>query len=173
MYDFNFLVSFSWGLYRKAKEEIMNILKTLGDDRPLVKPTIAEGIIGVKTCLDPREVIIGLRMLFDKDPLTFQHAPKWVPVDLWTHSDLGSMREAVVKLRNKIRTGELWRMTVQKRRYTRYHKIEIIRELADLIDEKVDLENPDKILRIDIIGRYAGISVLGPQDVFSVAKPLP
>jgi tRNA acetyltransferase TAN1 len=62
-------------------------------------------------------------------------------------------------------------MTVEKRRYSQHHKIEIIRELADLIDEKVDLENPEKILRVDIIGRYAGISVLRPQDIFSVSKP--
>jgi len=172
MYDFNFLVSFSWGLHRRAKEEIMHILKMLGDEKPLVKPTIAEGIIGVKTRLDPREAVQGLRMLFDKDPPIFQHTLKWVPVDLWTHSDMESMKEAVVKLRNKIRAGERWRMTVEKRRYTRYHKIEIIRELANLIDEKVDLENPDKILRIDIIGKYAGMSILTPQDVFSVAKPL-
>jgi len=171
MYDFNFLISFPWGLYRRAKEEIMHILKTLGDEKPLVKPTIAEGIIGVKTRLDPREAVQGIRMLFDRDPLIFQHTLKWVPVDLWTHSDMESMKEAVIKLRNKIQAGERWRMTVEKRRYTQYHKIEIIRELANLIDEKVDLENPDKILRIDIIGKYAGMSVLTPQDVFSIAKP--
>jgi len=172
MYDFNFLVSFSWGLYRRAKEEIVYILKLLGDEKPLVKPTIAEGIIGVKTNLDPREAVQGLRMLFDKDPLSFQHTLKWVPVDLWTHSDMESMKEAVVKLRNKIQAGERWRMTVEKRRYTQYHKTEIIRELANLIDEKVDLENPDKILRIDIIGKYAGLSILTLQDIFSIAKPL-
>ena len=51
------------------------------------------------------------------------------------------------------------------------HKIDIIRVLADLIDEKVDLENPDRILRIDVIGRYAGLGVLAPRDVFSLAKP--
>lgn len=60
-------------------------------------------------------------------------------------------------------------MNVEKRRYTLYHKIDIIRELAQLINEKVDLENPDKIVRIDIIGKYAGVSVLTPKDVFSVS----
>ena len=82
------------------------------------------------------------------------------------------MRDAVKVLRNKIRAGEKWRMTMEKRRYTRYSKIEIITALAELIDEKVDLKNPDKILRVEIIGRYAGFSVLTPQDIFSVSKPL-
>jgi len=171
MYDFNLLVSCSWSAYRRAKEEVLGVLKTFGDEKPIVRRTVAEGIIGVKTRLDPREVIRGLRTLFDKDPFVLQQTLKWVPVDLWTCSEMDSMRETVAELKNKIQTGERWRMTVEKRRYTRHHKIEIIRELAELIDEKVDLKEPDKILRIDIIGKYAGVSVLTPQDVFSVAKP--
>ena len=171
MYDFNLLVSCSWGVYGKAKKEIAHILKTLGDESPLVKRTIAEGIIGVKTKLNSREVVYGLRRLFDEDPFIFQYTLKWVPVDLWTLSDMDSMKEGVRKLRNRIHAGERWRMIVEKRRYSLHHKIEVIRELADLIDEKVDLENPEKILRVDIIGRYAGMSVLKPTDIFSVSKP--
>ncbi len=170
VYDFNLLVSCSWGDYREAKKEIIQILKGLGDDEPFVKSTIAQGIVGVRTRLDPREAIKGLRRLFDADPLILQHTLKWVPIDIWTRSDMNSMKEGVVKLRNKIQADEKWQMTVKKRRYTRYHKIEIIRNLADLIDEKVDLENPDKILLIEILGGYAGISVLKPQDSFSAVK---
>jgi len=67
------------------------------------------------------------------------------------------MKMALEQLKGRIKQGERWRMTVEKRRYTLYHKIDIIKQLADLIDEKVDLRNPDKILRIDIIGKYAGV----------------
>ncbi len=171
MYDFNLLVSYSWGAYKRARKEILKILSRLDDEEPLVKRTTARGIIGVRTRIDSREVIQSLRELFDEDPLILQHTLKWVPVDLWTHSTIDSMKEGVAQLKNKIHTGERWRMTVEKRRYTRYHKIEIIRELANLTDKEVDLENPDKILRIEIIGKYAGISILTPQDTFSVAKP--
>ncbi len=171
MYDFNLLVSCSWGDYKRARKEILQILSKLGDKQPYVKHTAASGIIGVRTRVDSQEVIKRLRELFDEDPLILQHTLKWVPVDLWTRSTLDSMKEGVTQLKNKIHTGERWRMTVEKRRYTQYHKIDIIRELADLIEEDVDLENPDKILRIEIIGKYAGITVLTPQDIFSVAKP--
>ena len=169
-YDFNLLVSCSWSAYGKAQKEIVHILGTLGDENPLVKRTIAKGIVGVRTCLDSREVTRRLRALFDQDPLVFQHTLKWVPVDLWTRSNMDSMKIAVAELKKKIHVGERWRMTVEKRRYTRYHKVEIVRELANLIDEKVDLISPDKILRVDIIGPYTGISILTPRDVFSVTK---
>jgi len=170
MYDFNLLVSCPWTMIWRAKQEIANILKLLGDENPIIKGTVARGIIGVKTCLDSREVIQGLQKLLIKNPLTFQYTLKWVPTDLWTYSDIDSMKEAVMNVRENIHEGERWRMTVEKRRYTRYHKIEIIKELAQLIQEKVDLKNPDKIVRIDIIGKYTAVSVLLPNEIFSATR---
>jgi len=170
MYDFNLLVSCSWSAYRKAKKEISQVLRLLGDEEPFVKPTLAQGIIGVKTSLNPKQVIRELQRLFEEGQFVFEYTLKWVPVELWTFSDIESMKEAVVRLRDKIQPGERWRITLEKRRYTLHHKIDIIRELAELIDEKVDLEKPDKILRVDIIGKYAGISVLSPHDIFSTTK---
>jgi len=170
MYDFNLLVSCSWDNYGEAKGEITQLLGRLCDKNPYVRRTIAGGIIGVKTRLDSREVIRGLREIFDQDPLVIQHTFKWVPVDLWAPSDIDSMKEGVTQLKDRIKKGEKWRMTIEKRRYTQRHKIDIIKEIAELINEKVDLENPDKILRIDIIGKYAGISVLEPREIFSMSK---
>jgi len=97
---------------------------------------------------------------------------KWVPVDVWTDSSIESMKRVVVQLRGMIGEGEKWRMTVEKKRYTKHHKSEIISDLAELIDEKVDLKNPDKILRIEIIGKYAGMSILKSREVFSSVKLL-
>jgi len=170
MYDFNILVSCPWTMIWRAKREIFDILKLLGDENPIIKPTMARGIIGVRTRLDSREVVQGLQKLFIKDPLAFQYTLKWAPTDFWTYSDMGSMKEAVMNIKEKIHKREKWRMTVEKRRYTRYHKIEIIKELAELIQEKVDLKNPDKIVRIDIIGKYAAVSVLSPNEIFSTTK---
>jgi tRNA(Ser,Leu) C12 N-acetylase TAN1 len=170
MYDFNLLVSCSWDAYREARREILKVLELLGDKQPLVKPTLARGIIGVKTNLDPKQVVRELQRLFSKGLFVFEYTLKWVSVELWTFSDIESMKEAVAGLRDKIKPGERWRITLEKRRYTLCHKIDIIRKLAELIDEKVDLEKPDKILRVDIIGKYAGISVLSPRDIFSTTK---
>jgi len=136
----------------------------------MVERTMAWGILGVKTRLDSRGVVQQLKILFNQNPNIFQYILKWVPVDLWTNSDIDSLKEAVEEVKDKIKQGERWRMTVEKRRYTLYHKIDIIKALAELIQEKVDLTNPDKILRIDIIGKYAGLSVLSPQEIFSTTE---
>jgi len=169
-YDFNLLVSCPWGWYGNAKAEIMRILAENGDKQPKVQMTLARGIIGVKTALNPRSVVQFLRTLFEKDRSAIQYTLKWVPIDLWTNSDIESMKAGVTRLRNGIQPNETWRMSVETRRYTALHKIEIIREAADLIDQRVDLENPDKIVRIDILGNQAGISVLKPDEIFSAMK---
>lgn len=169
-YDFNLLVSCSWGCHGNAKAEIMRILAENGDKQPKVQLTLARGIIGVKTAQNPRSVVQFLRTLFEKDRSAILHTLKWVPIDLWTDSDIESIKTGVTRLRNGIQPNETWRMSVETRRYTALHKIEIIREAAELIDQKVDLENPDKIVRIDILGNQAGISVLKPDEIFSVMK---
>jgi len=169
-YDFNLLVSCGWGEYAEAKREIVRLLVDLGDKQPEVRKTLARGITGVRTSLNPRSVVMALRANFQKDSSVIQHTSKWIPIDLWTDSDTESIKECVTKLRGMIRTGGTWRMTVETRRYTALHKVDIIREIAELIDEKVDLENPDKILHIELIGNHAGISVLKPHEIFSANK---
>ena len=164
-------MSTSWATHERAGHEIIRILNALGDEDPAVRPTAARGILDVKTSLDAREVIVELRKLFEVDPARFQYTLKWIPVDSWTSSDINSIKARVSEMKSRIGKGETWRITVEKRRYTRYHKSEIIKEIVGLIDEKVDLENPSKILRIDVIAKYAGISFLTPKDIFSVAKP--
>jgi tRNA acetyltransferase TAN1 len=170
MYGYNLLVSFGWRRFHAARAEIRNILVRLGDKNAIIRRTIAGGIAGVDTILDPRHVIKELYTIYNQDPTSLVHTLKWVPIDYWTASELESMAKGIVTLRNKIAKGEKWMMVVEKRRYTAYHKIDIIKHLADCIDEKVDLKNPDKIVRVDIIGNNAGISVIKPDEIFSVAK---
>ena len=83
-----------------------------------------------------------------------------MPVDVWVDSNLESMQEAVLKLQDQIKPGESWRVSVEKRCYTLCRKIGIIKELAELVDEKVDLRNPDKIARIDIIGNTRATAII-------------
>ncbi|MEM3046272.1 MAG: THUMP domain-containing protein [Candidatus Bathyarchaeia archaeon] len=171
MYDYNLLVSYGEGLYARARSEALTLLKELGDPKPRVRRTLARGLIGVKTALNPVEVVHGLRRLYGEKPDLFGFCLKWIPVERWTFSDIESMRAAVDQLREEIAASETWRMTVEKRRYSLLHRSEIVKELAELIDRKVDLENYDKELRVDILGRYAAISVLRRGDIFSLAAP--
>jgi len=56
------------------------------------------------------------------------------------------------------------------KRATNLSSKEIIEEVAKLVDRKVDLENPDKIIQIEIIGDYTGISIIKPDQILSITK---
>ncbi|MBW2979173.1 hypothetical protein DRZ77_01985 [Candidatus Woesearchaeota archaeon] len=167
MYVYNLLISCGWNCFA-AIGEVKDLLNKFGDAEAIVEQTKARGIIGVKTKLDAREVIKLVRKEFKANPLSINFAVKWLPIDRWCKADINEMKKVVIELKELINHGERWMMEVEKRRYTEMHKKEIIEELASLIGEKVDLENPDKILHVEIINGYAGFAVLKPDEIFSL-----
>jgi len=167
MYDYNLLVSYKWRNFFEAKKEIQGVLKKLGDENPKIEKTLARGILGVKTKINNREVIKAVRKFYQENPWEFNFSIKWIPHDFWCISQLDEMKKLVSKIKNQIKPKETWAMKVEKRRYTWYHTDEIIHELASEIKEKVNLSKPDKILRVDILGDYAAISILKPEEIFS------
>jgi tRNA(Ser,Leu) C12 N-acetylase TAN1 len=146
---------------------------SLGDSSPFIERTIARGILGVRTSLDPRKVVAEFNERVVKNPNSFNYVLKLRPVDLWTAPTIADLKVAVSSLKGQIRPGERWGMEVELRRFTTLHKLEIIEPLAQLIDEKVDLRNAEKTVRIEILGDAAAVSVLKPEDIFSLRKPQP
>ncbi len=97
MYDYNILVSNRWGEFWEATREIRHVLSQLGDEAPVVKGTLARGIIGVRTSLDPREIVREIRKRCEDDPLFLKHTIKWTPIDIWTDSEMEPMKEGCKK----------------------------------------------------------------------------
>lgn len=59
-------------------------------------------------------------------------------------------------------------MNVEKRGWDQYHTTDIVRYLAEAIDRKVNLETPDRVVHVDILRDAVAISVLRPDEVFSI-----
>jgi len=57
-----------------------------------------------------------------------------------------------------------------RKRHTTLSTKEIVETVARNIDRKVDLENPDKMVLIEILGELTGVSVIAPSDVLSVER---
>jgi tRNA acetyltransferase TAN1 len=169
VYTYNLLVSIGWSNFYRAQKEIRDILSAMDDDHPVIRRTIAWGIVGVQSQLDSRRIIEKLYELYNKDSSAFSYTVKWVPVDQWTSSDMSSMEQLMASLKESIAKDERWMMVVEKRRYTCHHKADIINRLASHIDGKVDLRKPEKIVRVEIIGQNAGITILRPKEIFSLA----
>jgi tRNA(Ser,Leu) C12 N-acetylase TAN1 len=170
MGELNLLVSSSPRVSGRARREIITRLRSLGDEAPEPGLMLTRGIRAVGTSLDPRQVVADLRALCVRSPGRFRFTWRWVPVDLWTGTDLESMKQGVARLRGKIQPGETWRMTLEKRTPDGLDARETIVVLAALIDARVDLSHPDKILLVDIFDDRVALAVLAPWEVFSVVK---
>ena len=165
----NLLVSVAWRAPGRSRREIAARLRGLGDEAPLVSPTGRRGVMAVRSTLDPREVIRRLRALQSSAPGAFRFTYKWVPVDLWSAPDVASLREAVRCLRDRIAPGERWRITVERRARGCAPAAEIIAAVADLVERKVDLVQPDKVLLIEVFDSRVALAVVTADDVFTVA----
>jgi tRNA(Ser,Leu) C12 N-acetylase TAN1 len=163
------LISFRLGRFYPTRREVKHILKGMGDDNPLVDWTSVDGIAIAHTSLDSRAVIAHCQQLFVNHEAKFEHAVKWVPVDYWCETDLDAIKQLIEQeIAPRIQPDERWALRVHKRRWQRYHTAEIVEYLAPSIDRKVDLNNPDKTVWVDVIGHRTAVSLLQSGDSFSV-----
>jgi len=169
--DVDLLVSYSWRSYGPAVHEIKRILERFGDPQPRVEKTGVPGICAVHTCLDNRDVVARCKALYRSEP-AFRFAIKWVPVDHWCEKDLAAIKRVIEEqVAPRIGEHETWAMDVEKRGWRQYHTAEIVEHLAQAIDRKVDLRAPDRLVRVDILGSKAAVSLLRPGEIFSARTP--
>jgi tRNA acetyltransferase TAN1 len=167
--DFNLLATTSRGNEKQMCNELSYLLKEeLGDHAPVVSKTGIRGLVAAKTSLNPSEVIEKFRAIVQERPYEFRYALRIIPVERVVPTDLDEVKRAASELAANIGENETFRVTVEKR-FTSLHTRDFI-EAAATIDRKVDLENPDKILLIEVVGGLTGISLIKPSEVLAVVK---
>jgi tRNA acetyltransferase TAN1 len=114
-------------------------------------------------------VIENLREKLKKQPDEFRYILRVLPIEKVVFTNLEEIKNIMTELSSKISTNDKFRVTVEKR-HTELSKKEIIEAVADIIESKVDLKKPDKIVLIEVLGGITGISVIRPNDIFSVNK---
>ena len=168
--DFNLLATTSRGNERPMCNELLYLLQEqLGDAEAQVSKTKVRGLIVGKTRLDPCSVIEKFRAILNERPYEFRYALRILPIERVVSSDLEEIKHATAELATRIEANETFRVTVEKR-FTTLHSKDIIEAAAGDIKRKADLENPDKILLIEVLGALTGLSLLKPIDILAVVK---
>ena len=121
-----------------------------------------------RTSLDPFDVVRNLREYAIENPYQFRFAIKFTPVELCVNSQIEDIVSAAEKLLDRIEDNESFRVTV-RRRHTDLENMDVVNEVAAVIPRKVNLDNPDKTILVEIIGDTTGISVLTKKtDILSI-----
>ena len=152
-----------------ACSELWMLLRAVGDETPIVYRTRVKGLIAAETMLGPMEAIKRLREELRKRPETFKNLLRILPIEATVPSKLETIVEAALRLSEKIQDDDSFRITLEKRR-TDLKRMEVIEAIAAMIDRKVDLEKPNWVILVEIVGKRTGIAVVPKEGVISVQK---
>jgi tRNA acetyltransferase TAN1 len=168
--DFNLLITTARGNERQMIYEILYLLKeALGDQAAEASKTGVRGLIAARTALNPCEVIEKFKAILHERPYEFRYALRILPVEKVVATELKAIGLAAAELAVGIGVAESFRITVEKR-FTMLHARDIVEAVAMRIDRRVDLDNPDKVLLIEVVGKFTGISIIQPGLMLSIQK---
>ena len=168
--DFNLLATTSRGNERQMCIELAYLLKEeLGDPEPNVSKTGIRGLVAAKTTFNPCDVIEKFRAILQERPYEFRYALRIIPIEKVVPTDLEKVKQAALEIAADIGENETFRVTLEKR-FTSLHTQDFIEAAATGIDRKVDLENPDKVLLIEVVGGLTGLALIKPSYILAVLK---
>ena len=166
---FNFLVSTSRFNEVNAKAEIWFTLFMCGDKYPIISSTKYPGLIIAATNIDNKEVVLKIKKILEINPDFFQFILKIVPIDYVCETKLNAIKDFVEKYYPfYLNEDDSFKIELKRRKNEIIERDTIIEAVAKLIDNKVDLDNPDKIIRIELLGNVSGISFLNPDDIIII-----
>ena len=169
--DFNLLATTARGNERQMIYEILFLLKeALGDKTAEASKTGVRGLIVARTALNPCDVIGKFKSILHERPYEFRYALRIFPVERVVATELETIGLSAAELAAKeLKENESFRVTVEKR-FTTLHSNEIIETVAAKIQNRVDLEKPDRVLLVEVVGKFTGLSLIKPDLVLSIPK---
>ena len=167
--NFNFVISCRRYLEKDCANEMWYFFSLIGDEKSKCRPTNMPGLVTARTELDPIQAINDLIKTVKEDPYSFRFSLKIVPVQKCVESELDAIRNALLELKPLLKKEDSFKIEIKKR-YSDFSTTEVIEKLADLIDNKVNLTSPNKIIRIEIIGRRTGVAILEPEQILRIEK---
>jgi len=168
MKNFKLLVSTPRYNETSARAELWFALLICGDKYPLISNLELRGLITAFTKFDIFEVIKKIRSILDEDPYFFKYVLKLVPIQYVCNTELHLIKKIVKEnYKTYINENESFRIKLNRRDNKFIERDKLIDEVASIFTNPVDLENPDKILRIELLDTICGISFLESGDVIS------
>ena len=162
----NVLISTSRYNEINAKAELWFVLLICGDKYPIISNLEFSGLITALTNLKKDHLLLKIKKLLKKDPDFFQYILKIVPIDFTCATNNQVVSEIVKKhYREYIGKNETFKIDLKRRNYDEMKRNNFVDIIAKNVDNKVNLETPDKIIRIEVLGNYCGISFLKPDEI--------
>jgi tRNA acetyltransferase TAN1 len=165
----NLVVTCGRNLESEAEIEIKKILEENTSEESNILKTGMRGILTVETKIDPLEFIDYVKKKINEEPWSIRYCLRIIPIQHVTVTGLPEIKQSVKDLKDIIQKDDSYRITVEKRN-SDISSIEVISAVANIIPNKVSLENPDWIVQIEIFGNKTGVSILKKNTIFSLER---
>ncbi|MFW9900933.1 MAG: THUMP domain-containing protein [Candidatus Thorarchaeota archaeon] len=152
-----------------AKSELWFILLMCGDTYPIISGLQFPGLITALTNVNSKQVIAKIKKIQEKNPNFFQFILKIIPIDFTCETDIKTIKYIIQENhKDFLNERETFKLILKRRHHEKIERVHFIETIARDLDYKVDLEHPDKIIRIEILGNISGISFLKESEIIKV-----
>ena len=165
----NLLITCQRNMEYETINEITQLLDMFGDSNPNILKTKFSGIIIAETVLEALEVIERFRRKIENEPWELRYSSRIIPIQKICQTDLALIRQNVIDLIPSIKSDETYKISLEKRD-SEIMRNEIISNIADLLTNKVSLEEPDWEIILQILGNKTGIGVMPKNSILSINK---
>ena len=124
------------------------------------------GLITALTEIDAKTVIRKIQKISKKNPHFFQYVLKIIPIDFVCETNTKILTNLIQDhYKTFIKERDSFKIELKRRKHEKIERNTLIERIAVGIHNKVDLENPDKVIRIEVLGNFSGVSFLGKKEI--------
>lgn len=167
--NFNLLVSTSRYNETNASAELWFTLFIAGDSYPIISNLEFLGLLTALSNIDAKLVIKKIKEILHEDPSFFKFILKIVPIDFVCETNLKVISQIVKNHYTEfIDKTDTFKIDLKRRKNNNIERERLIKYVANNIENRVNLENPDKIIRIELLGNFCGVAFIKPDEIISL-----
>ena len=169
---YNLLLSTPKNYEKDAHAEFWFLCLALGDEHPLAKETEFSGLVLGKTKYEAKDFVARVAQFRQDTPdWKFLYLLKIEPLDRMVEQEIDVILEIFADLVQEAQIPPDKKFKVEmKKRNSPTSQHGLIQQIAELLPNPVDLEHPDIILKVEMLGRYCGLAILTPDQVLSLSE---
>lgn len=164
----NIILTSQKGSEAKASAEFKEIALQHGLKKVQIEKSAFDGVLEIDL-EDPRGFVAFLRDYVRSEPFRMHFVQRIIPVDIVVDTKLEQIKEAARHLGGQIDSIESFKIEIDERD-SPYKRKDLIDAIADVVDRKVNLESPDKVLQVEVLGEYTALCVARPDEIISVTR---
>ena len=168
-----FLVSSQVHLEKNALSEAAWILSNYIDIEKIKAKMLSVGGLGLLDLENEIEIPENINETIDSLLLSekIYYCYKIIPLVTFEIFSEILLLNWIEEHKSQIKEQETWRVNINKR-HSSVKTRDLINKVAMKISNPVDLKNSDKIIQIEIVGKYAGISIIKPFQLIQLSDKI-